>query len=181
MYDGRSLDPALGGCNTSLSARLISLSLTALGGNTSSFQTGIPQFRAHSLSSTARHLITTLFVPSSVSASPLKKKTKQSLAPHNGRFLPFRCFYSKIRTAALFTRTPFLAFELETDNISICTDTDIVHVEESSPSHLPKLFFSAHSTKKVKHKVANVLWLPHRVVSGMIMTLPLTLGIVNVY
>lgn len=173
MYDGRSLDPALGGCNTSLSARLISLSLTALGGNTSSFQTGIPQFRAHSLSSTARHLITTLFVPSSVSASPLKK---QSLAPHNGRFLPFRCFYSKIRTAALFT-----AFELETDNISICTDTDIVHVEESRLSHLPKLFFSAHSTKKVKHKVANVLWLPHRVVSGMVITLPLTLGIVNVY
>ena len=33
----------------------------------------------------------------------------------------------------------------------------------------------------VKHKVANVLWLPHSVVSGMVITLPLTLGIVNVY
>lgn len=42
VYDGRSLDPALGGCNTSLSVWLISLSLTALGGNASPFQTGIP-------------------------------------------------------------------------------------------------------------------------------------------
>ncbi len=59
--------------------------------------------------------------------------------------------------------------------------TDIFCVEENRMSHLPKSFFSAHSTKKVKHKVANVPWLPHSVVSGMVITLPLTLGIVNVY
>lgn len=40
---------------------------------------------------------------------------------------------------------------------------------------------STRSTKKVKHKVANVLWLPHSAVSGMVITLRLTLGIVNVY
>lgn len=67
------------------------------------------------------------------------------------------------------------------DGLLFSVDTDIFCVEESRMSHLPKLFLSAHSTKKVKHKVANVLWLPHSVVSGMVITLPLTLGIVNVY